>query len=178
MNCYILSGGQSLRMGQPKVGLQLGARTFLERVTGAASQAFETVEVVDARGGGVNAAIFGLAECARRAKGRFWLLGVDFPLITGEVLSYLRERFEAADEEMLVPVWHQQPQMLCAGYSSKVRDTVDEQIKRGDLRMRSLLAAVRCSVVREDELRERFDGEPIWNVNTKEDLEEVRRYCR
>ena len=56
MNAYILVGGRSRRVGQPKANVPFGDTTLLGRVVAAASEAFETVIAVQ-RPGGESAAI-------------------------------------------------------------------------------------------------------------------------
>lgn len=167
----------------------LGGRTFLERVSEAAADAFDTVwyvsreplrhvpaerQLLDAEEL-QRAAIFGLERAVGHAAGKFWLIGVDFPLVTGESLRLLRARFSEAAVSVLAPVWHGQPQMLCAGYTSELGSVVSEQVRRGDFRMQSLLDRVASELVPEAELRAVLDGEPLWNVNDREELEKVKR---
>lgn len=190
MNCYILVGGLSSRMGVPKAAVTLGEATFEERVVAAAGAAFDEVIAVERTGGGARSgirtifeephegrgAMFALERALRDAAGnRLWLLAIDYPLITRELLADLRRRFEASRATMLIPVWDGAPQMLCGGYAPAVAPRVREAVEAGDLRLRALLDGGDAEVVPEALLREHHPGEPLLNVNDPADLERARR---
>ena len=97
MNCYILIGGRSRRMGRPKEEL------FLDRVASAAAEVFERVIAVQRNGGAAasietiyesphddQAPVFGVARALEHARERCFILAVDYPLITAAILRYLR----------------------------------------------------------------------------------------
>ncbi|PYQ50790.1 MAG: hypothetical protein DMF59_09885 [Acidobacteria bacterium] len=55
MNCYLLVGGRSSRMGRSKIDIPFAGSTFLDRVAAAAKPAFDRVIAVQRAGGeGVN----------------------------------------------------------------------------------------------------------------------------
>lgn len=189
MKCYLLVGGLSSRMGVPKASVTLGGRTFEERVVAAARVAFDEVIAIDRPGGAERAgirtifeephegrgAIFGLARAlADAGTAPFWLLGVDYPLITATLLSDLRARFEESKTSLLVPVWDGNPQMLCAGYSAAVAPRLAASIASGDLRLRALLDEPGTLTVPESVVRAHHAGEPLMNVNDPADLERAR----
>ena len=174
MNAYVLVGGRSRRMGKSKAGL------FLDRIVAAARPVFDEVVAVE-RCGGVAApgirtifeephedegAIFGVARALRDADGKAFLLAVDYPLITEDVLRYLRDR-----EGM--PVWNGQPQPLCAVWSAGVLPRLEERIAARRFDLRTLGGQ---EMIPESELRARFRGEPLANVNTPEEWERARRF--
>jgi molybdopterin-guanine dinucleotide biosynthesis protein A len=190
MNCYLLVGGLSIRMGEPKAAADLGGASFEQRVVAAARGAFDEVIALDRAGGTPRAhmrtifeeahegraAAFGLDRALRDAGGaRFWLLAVDYPLVTAGLLGELRRRFEASAAAMLVPWWDGVPQMLCAGYSAPVAPLVAAGLASGDYRLRRLLEIVAVEHLAEEDLRERHPGEPLMNVNDPADLERARR---
>lgn len=174
MIAYVLAGGRSSRMGQSKTEL------FLPRILAAARPVFEELVAVQRCGGesvdGLRTlyedphedegAIFGVARALRDAAPsaqhpapRF-ILAVDYPLITSEVL-----RFLASDGR--VPVWNGHPQPLCAVWSASLLPRVEERIaaRRFDLQ-----ALRERDIIPEPVLRARFAGEPLLNVNTPEEL--------
>jgi molybdopterin-guanine dinucleotide biosynthesis protein A len=164
MRCYVLTGGRSRRMGQSKTAL------FANRVFAAAREAFDEVIAVDRafepphEGEG---AIFGLHAALRHAQhGRCFILAVDYPLITADVLRWLAARGG-------VPVWRGEPQPLCAAYDASLLPLVERRIAAQRLDLRGLLAEARIDRIPEAELRARFAGEPLLNVNTPEELEEA-----
>jgi molybdopterin-guanine dinucleotide biosynthesis protein A len=190
MNCYLLVGGLSSRMGVPKFDVVLDGTTFGARVVEAARAAFDDVIAVERFGGGERAglrtifedehegrgSIFGLQRALRDAgESRFWLLAIDYPLIDARILRDLRGRFEREPAaSMLIPLWDGQRQMLCAGYSPSMAPQVGRSIRRGELTLRALIDE-RAVLVPEAELRADHPGEPLLNVNDPADLERARR---
>ena len=159
MNCYILVGGRSRRMGRSK------AELFLERVLAAARPVFDEVIVID-REEEPRAPIFGIAEALRHAGASCFILAVDYPLITSEVLRYLRDTRALA-------MWNGNPQYLCAVWDIAILPRVEERIAEGRFDLHGLLEQ---EIIEESELRRRFGGEPLMNVNTPEELAAAERW--
>jgi molybdenum cofactor guanylyltransferase len=188
MNCYLLVGGKSRRMGSPKGELELDGRRFLDRVREAAAAAFDSVTAVQRPGGASipevrtifesehesSGAIFGLQRALEDAEARLWLLGVDYPLITSGFLRDLRSRFERSREPIFAPMSGGMPQMLCCGYDPALLGSVNARIAAGDFRMRSLLEEG-ARIVSEEEWRRSHSGEPLLNVNDPLTLELARK---
>ena len=181
-------------MGESKVEL------FLDRVVSAAREVFDEVVAVDrlAVGGWRLAgghlpptvlpptgnrqpptirtlfedphehegAIFGVLCALREARGKCFILAVDYPLITSEVLCFLRD-----DGRM--PEWNGRPQPLCAVWDAAWLPRIEERIARGELDLRG---AAETEIIPESELRSRFPGEPLLNVNTPEEWERAQRF--
>jgi molybdopterin-guanine dinucleotide biosynthesis protein A len=175
MNAYILIGGRSRRMGVSKTDL------FLERIVAASSPVFEEIVAVqrsEAQPVAIrtifeephahDGAIFGVARALRdvEASGltQGFVLAVDYPMITADVLRHLRDRGG-------VPIWDGHPQMLCAVWEVRALPRIEERIARGQFDLHGL---VDREMIPEDELRARFDGEPLRNVNTPVEWEAVR----
>ena len=174
MNAYVLIGGRSLRMGSSKVEL------FLDHIVAAARPVFDEVVAVDRAAGseieGIRtifeephegeAAVFGVVRALQDARGRAFLLAVDYPLVTGDVLRYLRDR-----EGM--PQWNGHPQPLCAVWDAAALPEIEERIAR---RAFDLRTAGGQAMIPESELRARFPGEPLMNVNTPEEWDRAQRF--
>jgi len=176
MNCYILIGGRSRRMGRPKEEL------FLDRVAGAAAEVFERVIAVQRNGGAAasietiyesphddQAPVFGVARAIEHAQERCFILAVDYPLITPEILRYLRARFEASPALLLAPIWSGKTQMLCGGYDPDLLPRIQQRIAATRYDLRGLASESEAEILDENELRMKFDGEPLMNVNTTEE---------
>jgi molybdopterin-guanine dinucleotide biosynthesis protein A len=180
MNCYVLAGGRSRRLGRSKPEL------FLDRVTTAARPAFDDVIIVEKECGSSlpppiaaacrrifesphenEAPIFGIERALEHANADCFILAVDYPLITTEVLRFLRPR-------SAVPIWRAKPQPLCAAWPIAILPLVRSRIAAGRLDLRSLIEEAGTAIIAESELRARFEGEPLLNVNTPEDLEEAK----
>lgn len=166
MNAYILIGGRSRRMGTSKASL------FLERVVAAASPMFDEVVAVQRCGGErasirtifeepheQEAPVFGIVRALRDANDRAFVLAVDYPFITSAVLRDLRD-------DGRVPVWDGRPQPLCAVWDAGALPRIEERIARGELDLHGLIDR---EMIPEAELRARFSGEPLRNVNTPEE---------
>lgn len=187
MNAYILAGGASKRMGKPKLNLPFAGSTFLDRVLKAARPVFDDVIAVQRPGGPpidslrtiyeppheLQAPAFGLWRALEDAGGRCFVLAIDYPLITAEVLRYLAGRGSASRAAMVVPRWNGKLQMLCAVYSPVILPQFAPRIAAGQLNLRGLTDDI--EIIEEDDLRERFSGEPLMNVNTPEELAEAER---
>jgi molybdopterin-guanine dinucleotide biosynthesis protein A len=155
------------------------AELFLERIVAAARPVFEDVLAVHRIDGEPlpirtifeephehEAAIFGIIRALRDARGKCFILGVDYPLITSEVLEFLRDR-----EGM--PEWNGEPQPLCAVWDADALPRIEARIARGAFDLRG---AAEMEIIAEAELRARFAGEPLLNVNTPEEWERAQGF--
>jgi molybdopterin-guanine dinucleotide biosynthesis protein A len=155
------------------------AALFLERVVAAARPVFDEVIAVD-RAGGVaregirtifetphegEAAIFGVVRALEDARGAAFLLAVDYPRVTSDVLRFIRD-------DGGVPMWDGHPQPLCAVWNAAWLPRIAEHIARGELGLRGEMGK---KMIAEAELRARFGGQPLRNVNTPEEWEEAQR---
>lgn len=179
-------------MGRSKLHLPFGDSDFVTRVADAARQAFDGVLAVQRPGGEAmtgmttlyespheqDGPVFGVLRALQHAGGKCFALAIDYPLITAAILVDLRRSFEAAEEPMLVPFWRGRAQLLCAGYSSSMAPMIERRIAEGRRDLRGLIDDAPARLVTEDELRRRFGGEPLMNVNTLEELQEAERYER
>jgi molybdopterin-guanine dinucleotide biosynthesis protein A len=151
---------------------------FLERIVAAATPVFDGVIAVQRFGGEAAAirtifeeehegdgAIFGVARALRDADGDAFLIAVDYPLISSDVLRFLRD-------ERCVPEWNGRKQPLCAVWEAADLARIEQRIaaRRYDLQPLAEQAMIAESV-----LRARFPGEPLMNVNTPEELEAAQR---
>ena len=166
MNAYILIGGRSRRMGVSKSEL------FLDRIVAAAAPVFDDIIAVQRHGGDAakirtifedehaqDGAIFGIVRALNDAPDRAFILAVDYPFITTDVLRYL-------EDDGRVPIWDGRPQPLCAVWNTNALPRIEERIAQGALDLHGLIDR---EMIPEEELRARFEGEPLRNVNTPEE---------
>ena len=112
MNCYILVGGRSRRMGRSKAGL------FLGRIVAAAAPVFDRVIAVQRPGGEAmpietifeephedDGPVFGIVAALRHARARCFILAVDYPFITSDLLRQLRDGGQVIAGQPLCAVW-------------------------------------------------------------------------
>jgi molybdopterin-guanine dinucleotide biosynthesis protein A len=181
MNAYILIGGESRRMGRSKTEM------FFDRVATAAAEVFEGVFAVQRHGGPAaplptiyesshddQAPVFGVACALAHAKERCFVIAVDYPLITTAILRFLCDRFERSNALLLAPVWSGKTQMLCAGYDPALLPRLQQRIAAKRYDLRGVAAIEEAEILSEDDLRARFPGEPLMNVNTMEELRSVK----
>lgn len=178
-------------MGRSKVDLPFAGSTFLDLVVAAARPVFDDVVMVGrsqsaAGGGGATlrtiieephdeaVPVFGVMRALSDCVGKAFIIAVDYPLITTEIMRFLRLSFEKTAAPMLVPVWQEKAQMLCAGYSASLLPILERRVASGRLDLRGLIEEAGADMIAESVLRERFSGEPLMNVNTPEELEEAR----
>ena len=151
---------------------------FLERIVAAARPVFDEVVAVQRFGGEAalirtifeeehegDGAIFGVARALRDADDEAFLLAVDYPLITSDVLRFLRD-------ERTVPEWNRRKQPLCAVWQAADLPRIEERIAA---RRYDLQPLAEQAIIAEAVLRARFPGEPLMNVNTPEELEAAER---
>jgi molybdopterin-guanine dinucleotide biosynthesis protein A len=187
MNCYVLVGGRSSRMGRSKLDLPFAGSTFLERVIAASRPIFDDVIAVQRNGGSPidslptifepahdeAAPVLGVMRALQDTDGICFVLAIDYPLLTKDVLRYLSDRVEKSNAPLVVPRWNDKLQLLCGGYSRLLLPRIEERVAEGRLDLRGL--ADQAEIVEENELRTRFAGEPLMNVNTPEELQEAAR---
>lgn len=185
MNCYLLVGGQSSRMGRPKADLKIAGLTFLERSIAACDRVFdETVAVQRIREPAVTALrtvfesehderapIFGIIRALEDSKSSAWVLAIDYPLMTSKALVYFAESFHQSGAECWVPEWDGSMQMLCAGYSDSLLPRLRRAVANGDLSIQKAITGANVVSAREQGLRARIAGEPLFNVNDGADYE-------
>jgi molybdopterin-guanine dinucleotide biosynthesis protein A len=176
-------------MGRTKLDLPFAGTTFVNRVAAAARVTFDAVIAVQRAGGGTvpevetifeephdaAAPVFGVLRALDEAKGKCFILAVDYPLITSDLLGELRARFEASPVPMLVPMWRDRAQLLCAGYSPALRERIARRIADGRYDLRGLIDEAGADIFPEAELRSRHPGEPLMNVNTPDELLEAEK---
>lgn len=172
MNCYVLAGGRSSRLGTSKAAL------FLDRIVAAAAPVFDEVIAVDRVESQHSiptivedihedeAPIFGVQRALSHAQAKCFVLAVDYPLLTSALLREWSERFAASPSTMLVPRSGGHLHVLCAGYAPALATIIDARIARRQYDLRSLAAD--AEVVD-------YDGPALLNVNTPEELEWYER---
>jgi molybdopterin-guanine dinucleotide biosynthesis protein A len=190
VKCYLFIGGQSRRMGTAKAALRLGNETFLQRIARIAGDVFDEVVAVQRPDGEPASGIatifehphdgagpvFGLARALEDSGADpFWALGIDYPLVTGDLLGFLRDSFEQSVAEVVLPIWEGKRQYLCAGYRASVAKRVEEVLRFSRPDLRSVVESVSLLAVPEDLLRARFGNDVLTNVNDPVDYELLRK---
>lgn len=163
---------------------------FLDRVVAAANPVFDEVLAVNRHDAEPlrirtifeephegEGALFGIARALEDARGKCFVIAVDYPLVTSELLQFLVLQFEESDAPALVPEWDGKSQPLCAGFdAAAMLPIVERRIAAGDYELRGLIEEAGATTIPEPELRGRFAGEPLMNVNTPEELAAAEKW--
>jgi molybdopterin-guanine dinucleotide biosynthesis protein A len=163
---------------------------FLDRVVAAASPVFDEVLAVNRHDAEPlrirtifeephddEGALFGLARALADAREKCFVIAVDYPLITTEVLQFLAMRLEESGAAAVVPEWDGKPQPLCAGWDAAIAlPIIERRLAEGECELRSLIAEAGAVMIPESELRARFEGEPLMNVNTPEQFAAAEKW--
>ena len=173
VNCYVLTGGHSTRMGRSK------AEMFLDRVAAAAAPAFEQVIAVQRAGQDPtsietifeerhdgSAPVFGVIRALQHANARCFVLATDLPLLTTALLRRLRAQFERSSAPALVPRWRGELQPLCGGYAPALLPALQRRVAEGKLDLLGIVA-VEAAVVG-------VSGDELTNVNTPDEAERLK----
>ena len=105
------------------------------------------------------------------------MLAVDLPLVNQPLLSYLVARAQESDATVTVPDVGGGLQPLCAVYRRAFAELARRSLEAGENKIDRLFAGVNTQTIEEEELlRAGLSREAFRNVNTPEDLEDVRRH--
>lgn len=181
----ILAGGQSSRMNyRNKAFLSYREKTFVERLIEAGSDFEEVIIVANTKEAYENfnlqvvsdvypgkGPLSGIHAALRVAKTSTVLcVACDMPLTSREVLNGLAQI--SGDYDVLVPEYEGRLQPLCAIYSKKIKNKVEEQLKKDDFKLQYFIRQLNYQVIREFPHRP-FKSIDFLNVNTPTDLSEL-----
>lgn len=150
INCYILAGGQSKRMGRDKGLLEWRGKPFVAHIRDAALQVFTEVWIVasqeeyarrfsDVMPDGMESCgpLGGLCSALRHSEKPYvMLLGCDMPGIDATVLRYFLEHTREATINMSICLQRENP--LFALYSRELLPAVQQLVQNAQLRMMKL----------------------------------------
>jgi molybdopterin-guanine dinucleotide biosynthesis protein A len=189
MPAAVLAGGASRRMGVPKAALPYGGTTLLAHQTGRLSAIFSEVFVVAKEAPGFDAGpapvvldriadrapIHGLVRALEEAADRLFVLAVDLPLVTGEVIRAVARRSLACDAAAVLPRAGGRLQPLAAVWRRSVLPTALSRIARGELSLYGLAQEVGAEIVPEEVWRALDpSGNSFANINTIEEYAAIR----
>ncbi|HEV7745102.1 MAG TPA: molybdenum cofactor guanylyltransferase [Pyrinomonadaceae bacterium] len=187
---FILTGGESRRMGSEKSGLLLGGQSFVERIARELSSITPSIKLVGDKTSpaGTNLEIapdifpkwgaLGGVHAALSACSASWALVVacDFPFVTSELfasLEELRDDFDAVAAVQEDGI----PQPLCSLYRVEpCLRRAEQLIKSGERKPIALLQSVRTRWVLFNQLRNLRGADRFFeNINTPEDYARASR---
>jgi molybdopterin-guanine dinucleotide biosynthesis protein A len=189
MAAAVLAGGGSRRMGVPKASLPYGRTTLLAHQTERLSRIFDEVLVVAKEAPGFDAGpsrlvldrtadqapIHGLARALEEVSDRLFVLAVDLPALTEEVIRAVAGRSLASPAPAVVPHADGKLQPLAAVWRRSVLPAALARIARGELSLHGLAQEVGAEVLAEEEWRAADpSGNSFANLNTIEQYNAVR----
>src|SRR5271155_187751 len=184
ITAFILAGGASTRMGEPKAFMQIAGKSLIDYAVAQAHSVGDDVFVVGdkimygAYGrivtdvhegcgplGGIHAAL-------TRAKTEFNLiLALDTPFLTKNVLNYLNMQAQKAEKTVTVPKLSNGYNPLCAIYRKDFLHRAEGAILAGNYKIDLLfLEGDTLEITEAELLMQRFDLSIFDNINTPEDF--------
>jgi molybdopterin-guanine dinucleotide biosynthesis protein A len=189
MPAAVLAGGASRRMGVPKASLPYGRMTLLAHQAERLSEIFEDVLVVAKEAPGIDAGparlvfdtsavrapIHGLVRALEEVSDRVFILAVDLPVVTGEILRAIAQRSLASSSPAVLPWADGRLQPLAGVWRSTVLPAARERIARGDLSLHGLAAEIGAEIFPEESWRA-IDpsGNSFANLNTIQEYAAIR----
>jgi len=188
----VLAGGQSSRLGTDKSFLNVNGQSLIERIVDKLARLSDDVIIVtnspekydhlEARlvrdiypGKG---ALGGIYSGLRAAANAYSLVvACDMPFLDLNLLRYMI--LLARGHDVIIPRIGELPEPLHAIYSKRCLKPIDRLLARGGLKIIDFFSEVRVRYVEEDEV-DIFDPQHLsfFNVNTPNDLEEVKKLAR
>ena len=189
MPAAVLAGGASTRMGRPKAGLPWGAGNLLEFQTLKLSHLFRDVFVVvkqppDFPAGPGRlildaepdfAPIHGLVRALEEADDRVFVLAVDLPAITHDVVREIVRRAQATAAQAVIPEAGGRLQPLAAVWRRGAARVGRNRIARGLLALHGLAEEVGAETIAERDWKALDpSGNSFANINTLSEWAELR----
>lgn len=192
---FVLTGGQSRRMGREKALLELGGQPLVLRTVHRLQSVVAQVSLVGAPERYAHLGLSVLADPTPASPGRGPLAGIvaalsasghDWNLVVACDLPYLETRFlefllrEAASDanaDAVVPYVEGRWQLLCAAYHRRSLPAFERVLATGDTKISRAFEELRVRALTAELLnRFAFDARIFKNMNTREDYETARRH--
>ena len=179
----ILSGGKSSRMGGDKAFLPFPVRPLIEITLANLSGLFaeliivanklepylrygvKTVaDIVPERGplGGIYTGLLSSDTMYN------FIVACDMPFINQDLIRYMVQRID--DFDVVIPMYNDRFEPLCAVYSKKCIKSIEEELSKGNLKIRDFFQQAKVKTISQKEIV-KFDpqGLSFKNINTPED---------
>jgi len=180
----LLAGGASKRMGRPKALLPFGTGTLLQHQLTKLYPLFDEILLVvkdppDAATGRARVlldatprqgAIFGLIRALEEVTDHAFVLAIDLPLVSVDLIAGIAERGLATAAPAVVAENRGRLEPLAAVWRRGVLPTARKQVAAGDFSLQSLARSAGAEILSEPEWK-RFDpsGNSFSNLNTMND---------
>jgi molybdenum cofactor guanylyltransferase len=186
MNCYILAGGKSSRMGTDKGLIQLYDKTIVEHVIRVLKPLFKDLVIVSndqaySRFGllvipdlindsGPAAGIY--TALSHTNTDQNFIVSCDMPFITPETIAHVIT--QSIGYQITVPVYRQKIEPMFAVYSKSCSKKWKEEIDKGVFKLQVIMSKFKTLELNVDG-NAIFKDDLFMNINTKEDLENAKR---
>lgn len=188
----ILVGGKSSRMGTNKALLPIGGKKVIERIAEKmemitdhliiVTNTFQEYEFLNLpmvadmyKGLGPLAGIHAGLEASKTDHNL--VAACDMPFVSMEIGSYLLKQLN--DYQVCIPEIYGQLHPLFAAYRRDIKDTLEEYLKKNELRVRETLKAFNVKIITEKDLEaEGFQirDSDFFNMNYPEEYELAKRW--
>ncbi|MFH1853915.1 MAG: molybdenum cofactor guanylyltransferase [Candidatus Omnitrophota bacterium] len=185
----ILSGGKSTRMKTDKAFLKFGSRTMIEELISRLEKKFSKLIIIandKERYAGIGIEVLediipdkgplgGIYTALVKSDSLYnFIFSCDAPFVNFDLIDYMITRVNNFD--IVVPKWQARLEPLHAIYSKNCVETIEKQLKNGELKITNLFSKLSVNVIGQKEL-ERFDlgDSPFMNINTPEDYATIRQ---
>ena len=185
----LLAGGASKRMGRPKALLPFGTGTLLQHQLTKLYPLFDEILLVvkdppDAATGRARVlldatprqgAIFGLMRALEEVSDHVFVLAIDLPLLTVDLITEIARRGLAAKAPAVVPENKGRLEPLAAVWRRGVLPAARKQMAAADFSLQNLARSAGAEILSEPEWKP-FDpsGNSFSNLNTMNDYLAMR----
>jgi molybdopterin-guanine dinucleotide biosynthesis protein A len=182
IDCVMLAGGKSSRMGQNKALLPFGGfRSLAEFQYDRLKPLFKNVYIsvknreifdfsanfIEDNPSDVFSPAFAILSSLKSLGKSVFVISVDTPFISEEIM---REIFEVYQKSAICVIANSKEKLhtLCAVYTLEAIKPLEEMIQKGDYKLRRLIEQVPHKVVNFS------SSKPFFNINRAQDYEEAK----
>lgn len=186
MNCYLLAGGKSSRMGEDKGLMMLHDKRIIEHILAILKPIFKKIIIVS---NNKSYSQFGaevipdlILDCGPAGaiytalvhsdSEQIFVVTCDMPFISAEAIAYLIS--ESKNVQIVVPVHHQKFEPLFALYSRSCLETWKKVVDTGVFKLQNIISNFKVLELNV-EGHSFFPEDLFTNINTKEDLEKASK---
>ena len=181
MNCYILAGGKSSRMGTDKGILEINGKKIISYVIDIVKPLFKKTIIVSTN---KDYADFGLEMIEDKIKNvgpaggiytalshsqteQNFILSCDMPFVTTKSIEYVAEN--SVEKDVTVPIYKNKIEPMFAVYATKCVDDWKKAIDENVLKLQNIMYRLQTKEINCD-VNILFNDDVFFNINSKEDL--------
>lgn len=182
LTAFILTGGESRRMGHPKAEIEIKGEMVLERLTTLAKEISSSIYIVGKKevslqnlpflvdGWELQTPLVGIATALKNSKTDWNLiLACDYPLMEKKILKRILES-KTEGFDAIVPQIENQLHPLVALYHQRILEKIESRLDRKKLSVHGLLDEISVNKV---EMDDKIIGSGFLNMNDQNDLAKV-----